>query len=87
MTSTPLPNNNYVPPADAIHSGGIKYTRTTTLTRQPVNGGPSVTTTTRVFSHGDRENVVSHPVTSEGSLMDKKKVPLPGLGTMLKPRR
>ncbi|XP_015756521.1 PREDICTED: coiled-coil domain-containing protein CG32809-like isoform X11 [Acropora digitifera] len=88
VTSTPLPNNNYIPPADAIHSGGgIKYTRTTTLTRQPLNGGPSVTTTTRVFNHGDGENVVSHPVTSELSLMDKKKVPLPGLGTMLKPRR
>ncbi|XP_074623025.1 uncharacterized protein LOC141881206 isoform X5 [Acropora palmata] len=87
-TSTPLPNNNYIPPADAIHSGGgIKYTRTTTLTRQPLNGGPSITTTTRVFNHGDGENVVSHPVTSELSLMDKKKVPLPGLGTMLKPRR
>lgn len=88
VTSTPLPNNNYIPPADAIHSGGgIKYTRTTTLTRQPLNGGPSITTTTRVFNHGDGENVVSHPVTSELSLMDKKKVPLPGLGTMLKPRR
>lgn len=88
VTSTPLPNNNYIPPADAIHSGGgIKYTRTTTLTRQPLNGGPSITTTTRVFNHGDGENVVSQPVTSELSLMDKKKVPLPGLGTMLKPRR
>ncbi|XP_068715447.1 coiled-coil domain-containing protein AGAP005037-like isoform X2 [Montipora foliosa] len=88
VTSTPLPNHSYVPPANAIHGGsGIKYTRTTTMTRQPVNGGPSVTTVTRVVNNGVGENAVARTAVSEGSLMDRKKVPLPGLGTMLKPRR
>ena len=57
------------------------------MTRQPVNGGPSVTTVTRVVNSGVGENAVARTAVSEGSLMDRKKVPLPGLGTMLKPRR
>lgn len=88
VTSTPIPNHTYVHPANAIHSGGgVKYTRTTTVTRQ-ASGGPSVTTVTRVVgkSEGD-DNTVAHTAVSDGTLMDKKKVPLPGLGTSLKPRR
>ena len=86
MTSTPLPNHSHVAPADAIHSGGgVKYTRTTTVTKQ-ASGGPSVTTVTRVVGNDEGENTVSHKVSS-GTLMDQKKVALPGLGTTLKPRR
>lgn len=90
MTSTPLPNHSYVAPADAIHSGqGVKYTKTTTVTRQ-ASGGPSVTTVTRVVgsTNEKEESTVSHSVTS-GTLMEQKKVPLPGLGAShnLKPRR
>lgn len=88
VTSTPIPNHTYVHPANVIHSGGgVKYTRTTTVTRQ-ASGGPSVTTVTRVVgkSEGD-DNTVAHTAVSDGTLMDKKKVPLPGLGTSLKPRR
>ena len=83
VTSTPLPNHSHVAPADAIHSagGGTKYTRTTTVTRQ-ASGGPSVTMVTRVVGKDGGDNTVSH-----GTLMDKKKVALPGLGTTLKPRR
>lgn len=88
MTSTPLPNHSFVPPAEAIHSGGggVKFTRTTTVTRQ-ASGGPNITTVTRVVNNGDAENTVTRTAVSERSLMDKKKVPLPGLGTTLKPRR
>lgn len=90
VTSTPLPNHSYVAPADAIHSGqGVKYTKTTTVTRQ-ASGGPSVTTVTRVVgsTNEKEESTVSHSVTS-GTLMEQKKVPLPGLGAShnLKPRR
>ena len=90
MTSTPLPNHSHVAPADAIHSGqGVKYTKTTTVTRQ-ASGGPSVTTVTRVVGSTNEkaESTVSHSVTS-GTLMEQKKVPLPGLGAShnLKPRR
>lgn len=91
VTSTPLPNHSFVPPANAIHSGGgnIKYSRTTTVTRQ-ASGGPRITTVTRVVNNGEKENSATHTTASdqEGmSLMDKKKVPLPGLGTTLNPRR
>ncbi|CAH3139759.1 unnamed protein product [Porites evermanni] len=91
VTSTPLPNHSFVPPANAIHSGGgnIKYSRTTTVTRQS-SGGPRITTVTRVVNNGEKENSATHTTASdqEGmSLMDKKKVPLPGLGTTLNPRR
>ena len=91
VTSTPLPNHSFVPPANAIHSGGgnIKYSRTTTVTRQ-ASGGPKITTVTRVVNNGEKENSATHTTASnqEGmSLMDKKKVPLPGLGTTLNPRR
>lgn len=90
VTSTPLPNHSHVAPADAIHSGqGVKYTKTTTVTRQ-ASGGPSVTTVTRVVgsTNEKEESTVSHSVTS-GTLMEQKKVPLPGLGAShnLKPRR
>ena len=56
------------------------------MTRQ-ASGGPSVTTVTRVVGSDQGENKVStHTgVTGGGSLMDQKKVPLPGLGTTLKP--
>ena len=91
VTSTPLPNHSFVPPANAIHSGGgnIKYSRTTKVTRQ-ASGGPRITTVTRVVNNGEKENSATHTTASdqEGmSLMDKKKVPLPGLGTTLNPRR
>jgi len=87
VTSTPLPNHSFVPPADAIHSGGgIKYTRTTTVTKQG-SVGPSLTTVTRVINNGEGENTVTRTAVSEGTLMDKRKVPLPGLGAGLKPRR
>lgn len=90
VTSTPLPNHSHVTPADAIHSAhNVKYTKTTTVTRQ-ASGGPSVTTVTRVVSNGNEEdeNTAPHSVTS-GTLMEQKKVPLPGLGAShnLKPRR
>ena len=90
VTSTPLPNHNFVPPANAFHGGsGIKCTRTTTVTRQ-ASGGPSITMVTRVVDNGNHENTVTRTALSDHeqmSLMDKKKVPLPGLGTSLKPRR
>ena len=90
VTSTPLPNHSFVPPANAIHSGGsIKYSRTTRVTRQ-ATGGPKITTVTRVVNNDEKENSATHTTASaqEGmSLMDKKKVPLPGLGTTLNPRR
>ena len=91
VTSTPLPNHSFVPPANAIHSGGgnIKYSRTTKVTRQ-ASGGPRITMVTRVVNNGEKENSATHTTASdqEGmSLMDKKKVPLPGLGTALNPRR
>ena len=86
VTSTPLPNHSHFAPADVIHSGGgnVRYTRTTTVTRQ-ASGGPSITTVTRVVGKDELENSLPH--TGGGTLMDQKKVPLPGLGTTLKPRR
>ena len=86
VTSTPLPNHSHFTPADVIHSGGgnVRYTRTTTMTRQ-ASGGPSITTVTRVVGKDEGENTLPH--TGAGTLMNQKKVPLPGLGTTLKPRR
>lgn len=87
VTSTPLPNHSHIAPADVIHSGGgnVRYTRTTTVTRQ-ASGGPNVTTVTRVVGTDQGENTVSHSgVSGGGTLMDQKKVPLPGLGTTLRP--
>ena len=87
VTSTPLPNHSHYAPADVIHSGGngnVRYTRTTTVTRQ-ASGGPSITTVTRVVGNNEGENTLPH--TGGSSLMNQKKVQLPGLGTSLKPRR
>ena len=82
-TSTPLPNHNYIAPSDAIHSG-VKYTRTTTVTRQGSNGH-NVTTVTRVVEGGPDRDTATRAAVTEGTLMDQKKIPLPGLGTTLKP--
>ena len=87
VTNTPIPNHSYVPPANAIHSGGgVKCTRTTTVTRQ-ASRGPSITTVTRVVGNGELEDTLARAALTEGTLMEQKKVPLPGLGTTLKPRR
>ncbi|XP_078376857.1 coiled-coil domain-containing protein CG32809-like isoform X2 [Oculina patagonica] len=89
VTSTPLPNHSHIAPADVIHSGGgggsLRYTRTTTVSRQ-ASGGPSVTTVTRVVGKDQGEYTATHSgVTTGGTLMDQKKVALPGLGTTLRP--
>ncbi|XP_032242570.1 coiled-coil domain-containing protein AGAP005037 isoform X6 [Nematostella vectensis] len=69
LTSTPLPNHSHVVPSDSIKGGDYKWTSTVTETRVVDSKPVSVT----------------HTAVSQGSLMDKKKVPLPGLGAQLKP--
>ena len=73
-TSTPLPDHSSAQPADEIHTGGgsIRFTKTSTMVTRMKNGEEVSDTTS------------AHNFERSGSLMDKKKVRLPGLGTKLK---
>ncbi|XP_031568226.1 coiled-coil domain-containing protein CG32809-like isoform X3 [Actinia tenebrosa] len=73
ITSTPLPNHSHVMPTDPMQNGQGSFQWKTTVTEtHTVEGNPQSVTRTAV---------------SQGSLMDKKKVPLPGLGAQLSPEK
>lgn len=73
-TSTPLQDHSTVQPADEIQTGGgtVRYTMTSTKVTRMENGEDVSKATS------------SHNFERSGSLMDKKKVHLPGLGTKLR---
>ena len=70
VTSTPKPNHSHIVHSDPLQTspaGNYQWKTTVTETRT-VDGQPRTVTQTAV---------------SQGTLMDKKKVPLPGLGSQL----